>query len=69
MNYLAFILDIFLNSFTYLLRRDIIVLADAPDKSLFDFERWQHGRQGCEYFGLGLHVIVSPLEMPVHSRD
>jgi hypothetical protein len=44
-------------------------MPDAPDKSLFDFKRWQHGRQGCEYFGLGLHVIVSPLRMPPDKRD
>jgi hypothetical protein len=63
MNYLALILDKFLKSFAYLLRRDILILADAPDRSLFDFERRQHERQGCEYFGLGLHLIVSPLEI------
>jgi hypothetical protein len=67
MSYLAFILDIFLNYFAYLLKRDILILADAPDKSLFDFARWEHGRQGCEYFGLGLHLIVSPLEMPLDN--
>ena len=32
--------------------------------ALFGFERRQHERQGCEYFGLDLHLIVSPLEMP-----
>lgn len=63
MNQLAFAFDQFFKFFAYLLGRDILILADAPDKSVFDFARLQHGRQGCEYFGLGLHLIVSPLEM------
>jgi hypothetical protein len=48
----------------YLVGWDLVILPDEPGKSFFDFKRWPHGRQGCEYFGLGLHVIVSPLRMP-----
>jgi hypothetical protein len=41
----------------------IFIELDAPSRSLFDFERWSHGRQGSEYFGLGLHVVASPIRM------
>ena len=64
MQFLIFPLNLILRAFAYLIGRDILILTDAPDKSLFDFKRWQHGRQGCEYFGLGLHVVVSRLRMP-----
>jgi len=60
---LAFSLDIFLKLFALLIGRDILILPDAPDKSLFDFKRISHGPQGCEYFGLGLHLIVSPFRI------
>ncbi len=63
MQYLAFSLTI-IKVFAYLVGRDVLVMTDAPGKSLFDFKRWPHGRQGCEYFGLGLHVVVSRLRMP-----
>jgi len=46
-----------------LLTLDIFMEQDAPNWSLFDFERWSHGRQGSEYFGLGLHAVASPLRM------
>jgi hypothetical protein len=68
-NFLAFVLTLFLKLFAYLLGRDILIQADAPDKSVFDFKRWSHGRQGSEYFGLGLHLIVSPLRMLPKNRD
>jgi len=42
---------------------DIFMELDAPNRSLLDFERWSHGRQGSEYFGLGLHVVASPLRI------
>jgi len=69
MNQLAFVLDLFFKFIAYLLGRDILILADAPDKSLFDFKRWSHGQQGCEYFGLGLHLIVSPRQMPQKNQQ
>jgi len=68
-NQLAFSLEMFFKLFAYLMRRDILILPDAPDKSLFDFKRWSHGQQGCEYFGLGLHLIVSPLRMPSKNKE
>ena len=63
MDFLASSLTLFFKLFAYLVGRDILIQADAPDKSAFDFKRWSHGRQGCEYFGLGLHLVVSPLRM------
>ena len=44
-----------------LVGRDILIVRDEPDKSLFDFKRWRHDRAVCEYFGFGLRLIVSPL--------
>jgi len=42
---------------------DIFIELDAPNRSFFDFEKRSHGRQGTDYFGLGLHVVASPLQM------
>ena len=69
MNLLACALEMLLKFFAHLMGHDILIMPDAPDKSLFDFKRWQHGRQGCEYFGLGLHVIVSPQDAPRKTRS
>lgn len=48
-----------LKMLTCLLRQDFVILADAPNR-LFDFERRDYGPNGCEYFGLGLHLIFVP---------
>lgn len=69
MTLLAFLLDLFFKLFALLMGRDILILPDAPDKSLLDFKRVSHGPQGCEYFGLGLHLIVSPLWMLPKSQE
>ena len=45
---------------------DLFTEFDAPDRHWCDFERWPHGRQGSEYFGFGLHLVVSPLQMSPH---
>lgn len=63
MTVLAFSLELFFKLFAFLLGRDILIQADAPDKSVFDFKHYSHGQQGHEYFGFGLHLIVSPLRM------
>jgi hypothetical protein len=42
---------------------DIFIELDAPNRSFFDFEKRSHGRQGSDYFGLGLHVVASPFQM------
>ncbi len=64
---LFFIVQIFLAFLADVMGKDIWVLSDAPSRGLFDFERRQHGRQSCEYFGLGLHLIVLPRRVPPAS--
>jgi hypothetical protein len=55
-----------LNIFLYLIGREIAIAADAPERSLCDFEKRRHAQDVDEYFGLGLHVILSPL--PIAKR-
>lgn len=52
-------LERFLNLFAHLRGRHVIVMADAPSRKLLDWESRTDGANR-EYFGLGLHVIVSP---------
>ena len=59
MNLLMISLETVLNAFTWLVGKDVFILPDAPGRSLLDFERRPCGSQICEYFGLGLHLIVS----------
>lgn len=59
MNFLVILLETVLNAFICLLGKDVLILPDAPGRSLFDFERRPYGTQICEYFGLGLHLIVA----------
>lgn len=59
MNFLVILLETVLNAFISLLGKDVLILPDAPGRSLFDFERRPYGTQICEYFGLGLHLIVA----------
>ena len=59
MNFLVISLETVLNAFTSLLGKSVLILPDGPGRSLFDFERRPYGTQICEYFGLGLHLIVA----------
>lgn len=52
------IIEFLLNTFSDLSGRNIWVFPDANGRRLFDFERRSHGCQ-TEYFGLGLHFLVS----------
>ncbi len=64
MNFLVISLETVLNAFLCLLGKDVLILPDAPGRSLFDFERRPYGPQICEYFGLGLHLIVETHRSP-----
>ena len=59
MNFLVISLETVLNAFTCLVGKSVLILPDGPGRSLFDFERRPFGPQICEYFGLGLHLIVA----------
>jgi hypothetical protein len=59
MNFLMISLETVLNAFTRLVGKSVLILPDAPERSLLDFERRPYGPQICEYFGLGLHLIVA----------
>jgi hypothetical protein len=50
-----------LNIFLNLIGLEITIGADAPERSLYDFEKRVHAQDVHEYFGLGLHLILSPL--------
>ena len=64
MNFLVISLETVLNAFLCLLGKDVLILPDAPGRSLFDFERRPYGPQICEYFGMGLHLIVATHRSP-----
>ena len=68
MNFSACLLSTLFKGFSRLIGRDLLIVRDEPDKSLFDFKRWRHDQDVCEYFGLGLRLIVSPLPASKH-RD
>jgi len=59
MNFLFVSLETVLNAFTFLSGRNVWILPDALGRSLFDFERRSYSPQICEYFGLGIHLIVA----------
>lgn len=40
---------------------DVFTQLDTSGQGLFSFERRDHGKGDREYFGLGLHIVVSPL--------
>jgi hypothetical protein len=56
-------IEFVLNTFLYVIGRQITITSDAPDRSLCDFEKRMHAQDVHEYFGLGLHLIVSPLRI------
>ena len=58
---LSCLFETVLNRLSRLVGLDIFIEPDAPDKSLFDFESRHHGHHGSEYFGFGLHLVVSHL--------
>jgi hypothetical protein len=58
MNFLMLSLETVLNALTRLVGKSVLILPDAPERSLLDFERRPYGPHICEYFGLGLHLIV-----------
>jgi hypothetical protein len=59
MDFLFTALETVLNAFTFLSGRNVWILPDALGRSLFDFERRSHSSEICEYFGLGIHLIVA----------
>ena len=63
MYFLADTLEAFMNILAPLWGQQAWVFPDATDRPLFDFERRLHGKQR-EYFGLGLHVLLSPHVRP-----
>jgi hypothetical protein len=54
-------LESFLNTFLCFIRREITITSDAPERKWFDFEHRTHVKDVSEYFGLGLHLILTPL--------
>ena len=50
-----------LNLFLHLIGWEITIDSDAPERSFYDFEKRVHAQDVHEYFGLGLHLILSPL--------
>ena len=68
MNFPACFLVTLFKGFSRLTGRDLLIVRDEPDKSLFDFKRWRHDSEVCEYFGLGLRLIVSPLPAAKNRR-
>ena len=54
--------DLF-NAVTHLFGYDVFIEADAPSsRGLLKFERVPYGDAGTEFFGLGLHVVVSSVD-------
>jgi hypothetical protein len=49
------------NTFLCLIGREITITSDAPERKLFDFEQRTHAQDVSEYFGLGFHLILTPL--------
>lgn len=66
---MAYLLDIFLNMVSRLTGKHFLILSDSPGRSLFDFERRSNEAKVCEYFGLGLHLIVTPDRSHRQSRQ
>ena len=58
---LSSMIESMLNAFLCLIRREITITSDAPERKLFDFEQRTHPQHVSEYFGLGLHLILTPL--------
>jgi hypothetical protein len=63
MNKFTYRLESLVNIFAHLIGFDVYIDQDAASKGLFDFQRTDHGMDGSECWGLGLHVVVSPLRM------
>lgn len=64
MDYFA---EVFSKIVSRLTGRNFLIMSDASDRSLFDFESRSSDAGGCEYFGLGLHVIVTPVHKPLRN--
>jgi len=56
-------IEFVLNTFLCLIGREITITSDAPQRNWFDFEKRTHAQDVSEYFGLGLHLILTPLRI------
>ena len=63
MNTLTHLLESLINVFTRALGTDVFVGLNDEASSLFSFTFKRSGVDR-EWWGLGLHVVVSPLQMP-----
>jgi hypothetical protein len=57
------LLESILNTFTHLMGLDLFIEQDAPSKGLLDFATETHSDGSREWWGLGLHIVVSPLQV------
>ena len=53
-----------LNKLFFFIGRQITIASDAPERSLWDFEKRMSAGDVSEYFGLGLHLSLFPKRVP-----
>lgn len=56
-------LESILNTFTHLFNLDLFIERDSKQFGLFDFATETSSKGDREWFGLGLHLVISPLQV------